>query len=61
MLYMPGACNGRISRCCHIEPGFTDLLCWQHLVLGHHQPPEVEDYQSVDTQLPTAEDGVGLL
>ena len=37
------------------------ILYWQHLVLGHQQRPEVEDYQSVDTQLPTAEDGVGLL
>ena len=37
------------------------ILYWQHLVLGHHQHPEVEDHQSVNTQLPTAEDGVGLL
>ena len=27
MLYMPGRCNGRVSRCCHIESGFTDFLC----------------------------------
>ena len=27
MLYMPGRCNGRVSRCYHIESGFTDLLC----------------------------------
>ena len=37
------------------------ILYWQHLVLGYHQRPEVEDHQSVDTQLPTAEDGVWLL
>ena len=37
------------------------ILYWQHLVLGHHQHSEVEDHQSVDTQLPTTEDGVGLL
>ena len=37
------------------------ILYWQHLVLGHHQRPEVADHQSVDTQLQTAEDGVGLL
>ena len=30
-------------------------------MLGHHQRPEVEDHQSVNTQLPTAEDGIGLL
>ena len=30
-------------------------------MLGHHQRPEVEDHLSVNTQLPTAEDGVGLL
>ena len=30
-------------------------------VLEHHQRPEVEDHQSVNTQLPTVEDGVGLL
>ena len=23
MLYMPGTCNGRVSRCCHIESSFT--------------------------------------
>ena len=27
MLYMPGTCNGRVRRCCHIESGFTHLLC----------------------------------
>ena len=37
------------------------ILYWQHLVLGHHQRPEVEDHQQVNTQLPIAEDGVGLL
>ena len=28
MLYMPGTCNGRISRCCHVESSFTCLL-WE--------------------------------
>ena len=38
------------------------ILYWQHLVvLGHHQCPEVKDRQLVNTQLPDAEDGVGLL
>ena len=37
------------------------ILYWQHLVLGHHQRPEVEDHPSVNIQLPTAEDRVGLL
>ena len=51
MLYMPGTCNGRVSRCCHIESGFTDLLCadvaiskrpllftvWTQLRLRSHQ------------------------
>ena len=27
---MPGRCNGCVSRCCHIESGFTDLLCTYH-------------------------------
>ena len=38
-----------------------DSLLATHLVLGYHQRSEVEDHQSVNTLLPTAEDGVGLL
>ena len=37
------------------------ILYWQHHVLEHHQHPELEDHLSVNTQLPTADDGVGLL
>ena len=37
------------------------IIYWQHrVVLGHHQRPEVNDHQSVNIQLPPAEDGVGL-
>ena len=37
----------------------TNLLLL--VVLGHLQHLEVEDHQSVNTQLPIAEDRVGLL
>ena len=33
MLYMPGTCMGHVSRCCHIEFGFTYLL-WHYNKLG---------------------------
>ena len=36
------------------------ILYWQHLIL-EQQRPEVEDHQSVNTQLPTTDDGVWLL
>ena len=37
------------------------ILYWQYHVLGHHQRSEVDNHLSVNTQLPTADDGVGLL
>ena len=40
---------------------FASKYYWQYQVLGHHQRPEIEAHQSVNTQLPTAEDGVGFL
>ena len=59
--YVCCTCNGRVSRCCHIEFSFTAPPCWKNWDLGRHQPQVPRVNQSDNIQLPSAEDEEGFL